>query len=115
MVISITKSIKSKWLKQNNKFYQNNSLIKPQYTLMEDKLKPDIKLPFLDLQFMLLKTDLSELDGETIFQDLIFCLWISTTHSSQIKHSSNRYLLFPMHMESLPTHQVTDNLKHIGL
>lgn len=60
MVISITKSIKFKWLKQSNKFYQNNSLIKPQSTLMEDKLKPDIKLLFLDQQSMLPKTDPSE-------------------------------------------------------
>ena len=37
MEISFIRVLNQKWLKLNNKFYQNNSLIKPQSMPMQDK------------------------------------------------------------------------------
>lgn len=85
MEISFIKSIKSKWLKLNNKFYQNNSLIKPQSMPMQDKPKPDIKLLFQVPQSMLPKTDRLESNGEITFQDPTFYQLISIIHSSLTK------------------------------
>lgn len=115
MVTSLTNSIKFKWLKLNNNFSPNNSSIKPQFMLMQDKLKLGITLLFLDQQSMLPKTDPSESSGEMTSQGHIFYPLISVTHSNQIKPSLSKFLLSHMHMESQPTHQVMENLKHIGL